>query len=224
MADGNFFKDSGEYYDMMMNGNVPRKKAKVAEPTQARTVSEGSAVVGVALTASHLLVKHRHSRRPSSWRCEVIKCSKEEAVEKLTSLRTELTKNEDPQQLEAAFEALARKESDCSTASKGGSLGTFRRGKLQKRFEAVAFALEPGELSGVVETDSGVSASVAATFPVLPDSHTIRCHCIQVHLILVHKREGNDEQTPTESAVGAQVGEQEKPAAVRSEEVAPRRS
>lgn len=54
------------------------------------------------------------------------------------------------------FEDLARTESDCSSARNGGDLGVFGRGQMQKPFEDVAFSLEPGEVSGFVETDSGV--------------------------------------------------------------------
>lgn len=34
--------------------------------------------------------------------------------------------------------------------------GMFGRGEMQKEFEEVAFALEPGQVSGVVDTASGV--------------------------------------------------------------------
>ena len=55
-----------------------------------------------------------------------------------------------------SFEDLARTESDCSSASKGGDLGFFTRGQMQRPFEDASFALRVGEMSGVVDTDSGV--------------------------------------------------------------------
>lgn len=57
---------------------------------------------------------------------------------------------------EATFEELASKYSDCSSASKGGDLGYFSAGQMQKAFEQASFALNVGELSEPVFTDSGV--------------------------------------------------------------------
>ena len=54
------------------------------------------------------------------------------------------------------FEDIASVESDCSSAKQGGDLGSFERGKMQKPFEDASFALKVGELSGIVDTDSGV--------------------------------------------------------------------
>ncbi len=56
----------------------------------------------------------------------------------------------------ASFEDLASQYSDCSSARKGGDLGFFSRGQMQKPFEDAAFALSVGEMCGPVHTDSGV--------------------------------------------------------------------
>jgi len=56
----------------------------------------------------------------------------------------------------ASFAELAQKFSDCSSARRGGDLGPFGRGAMQRPFEQAAFALKVGELSEPVTTDSGV--------------------------------------------------------------------
>jgi peptidyl-prolyl cis-trans isomerase D len=56
----------------------------------------------------------------------------------------------------ADFAALAKKHSaDEGTAPKGGDLGFFGRGRMAPTFEEAAFALEAGQLSGVIETPFG---------------------------------------------------------------------
>lgn len=55
-----------------------------------------------------------------------------------------------------SFAELAQKYSDCSSARRGGDLGPFNRGAMQKPFEDCAFSLKVGELSEPVFTDSGV--------------------------------------------------------------------
>lgn len=100
--------------------------------------------------ASHLLVKHCNSRRPSSWREENITRTKEEAVALLEKYLEQLNTGE------ATFEELATKFSDCSSAKRGGDLGYFERGQMQAPFEEAAFKLNIGDISSIVDTDSGV--------------------------------------------------------------------
>jgi NIMA-interacting peptidyl-prolyl cis-trans isomerase 1 len=74
--------------------------------------------------ASHLLIKHSGSRRPSSWKDPNITRSKDEAIEILKGHQAALKQAVD---LEAAFATLASTESDCSSARDGGDLGAFCR-------------------------------------------------------------------------------------------------
>jgi parvulin-like peptidyl-prolyl isomerase len=56
----------------------------------------------------------------------------------------------------ANFAALARQSSeDPSSRDRGGDLGTFRRNTHHRVFDEAAFALKPGSVSTVVQTDFG---------------------------------------------------------------------
>ena len=53
------------------------------------------------------------------------------------------------------YAELAKEYSIDGSASRGGNLGFFPRGRMVKPFEEAAFALEVGEISGIVKTDFG---------------------------------------------------------------------
>jgi peptidyl-prolyl cis-trans isomerase SurA len=55
----------------------------------------------------------------------------------------------------AKFDELAKKNSDGSTASQGGGLGSFKRGELAKDLEDKTFSLKTGETTGVIRTKQG---------------------------------------------------------------------
>lgn len=55
----------------------------------------------------------------------------------------------------AAFEEVAKKNSDGSSAAQGGDLGAFKRGTMAKELEDKTFAMKPGETSDVIRTKQG---------------------------------------------------------------------
>ncbi|KAI0488168.1 hypothetical protein KFK09_027995 [Dendrobium nobile] len=104
--------------------------------------------------ASHILIKHEGSRRKASWKDAdgrvISATTREGAAAQLADFREKIVSGQ------AQFEDIASRYSDCSSAKRGGDLGPFGRGQMQKPFEEAAFSLGVGEVSGIVDTDSGV--------------------------------------------------------------------
>jgi len=97
------------------------------------------------LHARHILIMHDESKRkpPSITR------TKAEARKLIEEIAAKLKAGED-------FAALAREYSDCPSGKRaGGDLGTFPKGRMAKPFEEATLALEPNQVSGIVETDFG---------------------------------------------------------------------
>jgi len=135
--------------------DTEKLKTYMAEHHSAPQITPDSAPNGHAgnsgkIRASHLLVKHKDSRRPSSWREAEIKRTKDEAMSIILGHETRIRSGQ------SSLGQLAVSESDCSSARKMGDLGFFGKGDMQKEFEEAAFQLKPGEMSHVVETASGL--------------------------------------------------------------------
>jgi len=126
--------------------NASEKKIR----TETEAIPQTRKKEPVTVRCRHILAKHTGSRNPSSWKQAKITRSKEEAIKQVKEYRERIMSGD------ADFETLAAKESDCPSAKRGGDLGSFSRGKMQKPFEDASFALNVGEVSGIVDTDSGI--------------------------------------------------------------------
>ncbi len=94
------------------------------------------------INASHILLMYAGSERSSATR------TKAEAESQIAAIEQQL-------QGGAEFAALAREHSDCGSAQAGGDLGSFGRGQMVKSFEDMAFGLDVGNTSGILETPFG---------------------------------------------------------------------
>jgi len=92
-----------------------------------------------SVKASHILIGVDAKASPEE---------KKKAGEKADKLRKELAGGAD-------FATLAKGNSTCPSSQQGGDLGFFGKGQMVPAFEKSAFALKPGEISGVVETQFG---------------------------------------------------------------------
>jgi peptidyl-prolyl cis-trans isomerase D len=91
--------------------------------------------------ASHILVKAEK---------DAPEAERDKAKAKAEMLLAEVRKNP------SSFAEVAKKNSDDEgSAPKGGDLDYFGRGAMVKPFEDAAYALKPGEISGVVQSDFG---------------------------------------------------------------------
>jgi peptidyl-prolyl cis-trans isomerase C len=91
------------------------------------------------IQARHILIKMEG---------DVTEEQKAEARTKIEMVRKKALDGED-------FAALASEYSEGPSSAKGGDLGYFSRGQMVKPFDDAVFALEPGKISEVVETQFG---------------------------------------------------------------------
>ena len=97
----------------------------------------------ITVQASHILIAYEGASRSSATRTQ------EEALELIESIEGDISENE------LAFEEAAGEYSDCPSSQVGGDLGPFSRNVMDPAFEEAAFSIEPGEMSGIIETPFG---------------------------------------------------------------------
>ena len=126
----------------MASGNSVPAKAHIEAPSNMR--------------CSHVLIKHDQSRNPISRRTDksTSHITLDAAKKEMQRWMEELEKDTRP--LPEKFAALAWHRSDCGSFEAGGDLGNFGPGEMQAPFEEATLALQPGEMSGMVETESGL--------------------------------------------------------------------
>jgi parvulin-like peptidyl-prolyl isomerase len=122
---------------------APAAKEAEAAPTPPPAPTPPADEERVA--ASHVLIQYKGSMRAGP----DVKRSKDEAKKLATEVMNKAKKGLD-------FAGLAKQYSDEPGAKdRAGSLGKFGKGQMVKPFADAAFALKPGQVSDIVETDFG---------------------------------------------------------------------
>lgn len=125
---------------------VASPKAPAPQPTAPPdTPAQAAGEAGESVVASHVLVSFAGAMRadPS------IQRTKDEAQKRARQLLARARQGED-------FAKLAEDNSDDASAKRNkGSLGRFTKSQMVKPFADAAFALKPGQVSELVETQFG---------------------------------------------------------------------
>jgi len=117
-------------------------KNKVAAPTDSEIEdfykqNESEMVEPEQVRVRHILIKVNENS------------DKAAALKKIKQIQKEVKEGK------STFAELAKKYSEDASATRGGDIGFFIRGQMVRKFEDVAFALNVGEISDVVETEYG---------------------------------------------------------------------
>jgi parvulin-like peptidyl-prolyl isomerase len=119
--------------------------APPSPPPKLREVQPPTPKEEEKISASHILVAYKESRSATP----AITRSKDQARKRAEEALKKAKAGKD-------FAGLAREYSDDpGSGPKGGDLGAFPKSMMVKPFGDAAFALKPGEISAIVETDFG---------------------------------------------------------------------
>lgn len=120
---------------------------------------------GSQVSARHVLVKPADTTPQAGEQAKIKLVSLKKQVEdqvtqglgKLPATTDNLAKDQERRKLlDQAFAEAAKKESDCPSKAEGGAVGFFpRAGAMVEPFARAAFALQPYQLSDVVQTEFG---------------------------------------------------------------------
>ncbi len=135
--------ESAQIQYLLLDIEALKKDVSFTEEDLRKYYDENASRYGVPeeRRASHILIKAERSA-PADERAK----AKAKAEELLAQVR----KNP------ASFAEVAKKSSqDEGSAVNGGDLDFFGRGAMVKEFDAAVYAMKPGEISNLVETDFG---------------------------------------------------------------------
>ena len=130
-------------------------ESALTEQLVSKYISSKVKVTEKEMQQYYQVTKDTLAVKPISWQLGMImrevSPGEEAAAQKkaeLSAILARLNQGED-------FAAIATTESGCPSKEVGGDLGFFKAGMMVKPFEEAAFALNVGEISGIVETQFG---------------------------------------------------------------------
>ncbi len=129
---------------MLVGKLVEEKTADVAEATPAEVATFyrenlESFKTPESVAASHILLSF----------------TEDDTDETKAAKKAELLALKEQISAGASFEELATANSDCPSSERSGDLGPFSRGQMVPEFETVAFTMDVGTVSDIVETQFG---------------------------------------------------------------------
>ena len=125
----------------------------------------GGQLIGI----EHVLVTYRGAQGAP----DTLQRTRTEALARVDKLLTDL------QNPESSFPmAAAHYSDDLQTAFRGGYMGEFTRGRMPKALEDVAFALEPDQISKVVETPEGFHILKRVKLELIRVEHILVTHAL----------------------------------------------
>ena len=144
------YEDLKEQYNRMVRSNLLSRRVEYNLTESVKvTPAEVTDFFNTLPTDSLPMMPERYEISEIVIQPVVSEAERDRVRTELAALRERVIKGE-------KFSMLATLYSqDPGTASKGGELGFFSRGDMVGEFEAAAFALKPGEVSPIIETQFG---------------------------------------------------------------------
>ena len=144
------YEDLKEQYNRMVRSNLLSRRVEYNLTESVKvTPAEVTDFFNTLPTDSLPMMPERYEISEIVIQPVVSEAERDRVRTELAALRERVIKGE-------KFSMLATLYSqDPGTASKGGELGFFSRGYMVGEFEAAAFALKPGEVSPIIETQFG---------------------------------------------------------------------
>lgn len=144
------YEDLKEQYNRMVRSNLLSRRVEYNLTESVKvTPAEVTDFFNTLPTDSLPMMPERYEISEIVIQPVVSEAERDRVRTELAALRERVIKGE-------KFSMLATLYSqDPGTSSKGGELGFFSRGDMVGEFEAAAFALKPGEVSPIIETQFG---------------------------------------------------------------------